>query len=490
MVTASKDITHLLSEEARARRPSPLKTAFKYFGNPDIVFLGGGLPLSDYFPWNKVTAHSPAVPFSKGIGAVPVTEEDALVIDLHKKKEFLENADDIELSRALQYGYTEGQHELMKFLKEHTELIHKLPYEDWGCVATIGNTQAWDAVLRTFCDKGDTILVEEFTFSSALETANALGITQFPVPMDESGILPDKLEHLLDNWVGKKPKLLYIIPTGQNPTGSCLSVERRKAIYKVAQKHDFVIIEDEPYYFLQMETYTQDVAAREGKHVHSHEEFINALVTSFLHLDTEGRVIRLDSFSKVLAPGTRFGWIVAQNNILERFVRLHEVTIQCPSGFTQSIINGTLQRWGQSGYLDWLIGLRAEYTHKRDVAIDAVYKNFPLDVIKFTPPVAGMFFTISFDASKHPDFETKYGKDPLKVEEALYESGLQGGCLMIPGSWFKAVGQTEPPQPVEETDPESANWIFFRGTYAAVPLDKLQKGLENFGASAKKEYGL
>lgn len=444
--------------------------------------------MADYFPWNKITTHSPAAPFSKGIGAVPVTEEDALVLDIHKRKEMAEHGEDIELARALQYGYTEGHLELMAFLKEHTELIHKLPYDDWGCVATIGNTQAWDAVLRTFCNKGDTILVEEFTFPSALETAHALGVNQFPVPIDQTGIIPEKLEALMDTWVGPKPKLLYVIPTGQNPTGSCLSAERRKAIYKIAQKHDFIIIEDEPYYFLQMEEYTRDAQAREGKHVHSHEAFIDAMVTSFLHLDTEGRVVRLDSFSKVLAPGTRFGWIVAQNNLLERFVRLHEVTIQAPSGFTQSIMNGLLQRWGQSGYLDWLIGLRAEYTHKRDVAIDAVVKYFPEQVIKYTPPVAGMFFTVYFDAAKHPEFETKYGKDPLKVENALYEAGLKEGCLMIPGSWFKSDGQSVPPQPVENA--EEDNYVFFRGTYAAVPLDQLTKGLERFGVAVKKEFGL
>jgi aromatic amino acid aminotransferase I len=488
MVAAAKDLSHLLSDEAVARRSSPLKTAFKYFADPNIVFLGGGLPLADYFPWNKITTHSPNTPFKNGIGAVPVTEDDAIVLDIHKKKEHSEREDDVELSRSLQYGYTEGHTELMKFVKAHTELIHKLPYDDWGVISTIGNTQAWDAILRTFCNKGDTILVEEYTFPSALETANALSVTQFPVPMDETGIIPEKLEHIMDNWVGKKPKLLYTIPTGQNPTGSSLSVERRRAIYKIAQKHDFIIIEDEPYYFLQMEPYTQDLHAREGEHVHSHDEFINALVTSFLHLDTEGRVIRLDSFSKVLAPGSRFGWIVAQNALLERLVRLHEVTIQAPSGFTQSIVNGLLNRWGQYGYLDWLIGLRAEYTHKRDVAIDAIFKYFPQDVVKFTPPVAGMFFTVFFDASKHPKFETEFGKDPLKVENALYESGLKEGCLMIPGSWFKATGQTSPPQPSEEVKDE--NWIYFRGTYAAVPLDKLTQGLESFGTASKKEFGL
>ncbi|KAH3685509.1 hypothetical protein WICPIJ_003513 [Wickerhamomyces pijperi] len=485
----AKNLTHLFSDEANVRQPSPLKTAFKYYKDPNIVFLGGGLPLADYFPWNKITAESPAAPFARGIGAVPETAEETVVTEILKVQEHNERKDEVSLARSLQYGFTEGHPELLDFLKTHTKLIHKIPYDDWDIIQTTGNTQAWDSILRTFVNKGETILVEEFTFSSALETANGLGVNHFPIPMDDFGIVPEKLAEILANWVGPKPKLLYTVPTGQNPTGSSLSAERRKAIYKLAQEHDFIIIEDEPYYFLQMEKYTDDVSARGEQKVGSHQEFIESLVTSFLTLDVDGRVIRLDSFSKVLAPGARFGWYVAQKSILERLTRLHEVSVQTASGFTTSIVNGLLNRWGQDGYIDWLIGLRSEYTHKRDVAIDAVKKYFPLDVAHYNPPVAGMFFTVQFDASKHPEFATKYESDPLKVENALYEQGLAQGSLLIPGSWFKAGGNSNPPNKVEVV-PGTENLIFFRGTYAAVPLDELTEGLKRFGAGAYKEYGL
>lgn len=488
-MTGPKDLSHLLSSEAKLRQPSALKTAFKYFADPNVVFLGGGLPLSDYFPWNKITAESPSAPFKNGIGAVPQSVEETTVLELAKHSSDCTHHQDIPLARSLQYGYTEGQPELIDFIREHTKIVHDIPYDGWDILATVGNTQSWDATLRTFTSPGDVILVEEFSFSSALETANALGAIQFPVPVDDFGIIPEKLESILNDWTGPKPKLLYTIPTGQNPTGSSLSVERRKAIYKLAQDHDFIIVEDEPYYYLQMETYTTDVAAREGKTVHGHKEFVSALVTSFISLDVDGRVVRLDSFSKVLAPGSRIGWVVAQKPLLERYMRLHEVSVQTPSGFTSSLVNGTLQRWGQEGYLDWLIGLRSEYTHKRDVAIDAVNKYFPKEVSHFTPPVAGMFFTVKFDASKHPKFATEFGKDPLKVENALYEEGLKQGALLIPGSWFKATGQTNPPQK-DHTVPGTENIIFFRGTYAAVPLDKLVIGLERFAQGVTEQFGL
>lgn len=485
----AKDLSHLLSAEAASRKSSPLKSAFKYYGLPGMTFLGGGLPLSDYFPFDKISADIPTAPFKNGIGA-QVTKDDKTVVEVFKKRELNDPATkDIELSRSLQYGYTEGAVELIAFLKEHTEMVHKPKYSDWNLISSVGNTQSWDATLRTFCTRGDNILVEEYSFSSALETVQAQGINTIPVSMDAEGIIPSSLAKQLDEWVGgNKPKLIYTICTGQNPTGSSLTAERRREIYEIACKHDLIIVEDEPYYFLQMEAYTTDLEKRSQRHVHSHEEFLKAMVPSYISLDTEGRVIRLDSFSKVLAPGLRFGWIVGQKNLLERYIRLHEVSIQCPSGVTQSLTNGLLQRWGQSGYLDWLIGLRSEYTHKRDVAIDAVSKYFPAEVTEFVPPVAGMFFTTSFDASKHPKFE-EFGKDPLKVENSIYERGLEEGCLMIPGSWFKVEGESNPPQPKVPTT-TNPNLIFFRGTYAAVPLDALQQGLEKFGKAVKLEFGL
>ncbi|TID28356.1 hypothetical protein CANINC_002534 [Pichia inconspicua] len=470
-----KDLSHLLSDESKGREPSPLKSAFKYYGKDDIVFLGGGLPMADYFPWEKITATSPAPPFADGIGAPPSVTGNATVTEVHKHKveEF-----DIPLARSLQYGNTQGNAELTNFLRDHTEMIHHVPYKEWDVALTIGNTQSWEACIRTFCNPGDSILIEEFTFPSAVECARNLKVEFVPVKMDSYGIIPSALDELLSNWDSSKPipKLLYTICTGQNPTGSSLDNQRRKEIYEIACKYDFIIIEDEPYYFLQMEQY--ESGKESSVKEQTHDEFLNSLVKSFISMDTEGRVLRLDSFSKVLAPGSRIGWIVGQAPLLERFIRLHEVSIQAPSGFSQSLVQGLLGRWGQSGYLDWLIALRKEYTIKRDFTIKTLEKFMPTEVVTWTPPIAGMFFTIEIDTSKHPDYE-KLGKDALKVEEAIYEHGLKDGCLMIPGSWFKAPNVSD-----------QSEHIFFRGTYAAVPLKDLGIGLERFANAIKEEFKL
>lgn len=490
----AKDFSYKFSDETKSRVPSQLKTIIHYFQNPDIIFLGGGLPMSDYFPWDNLSVESPLPPFANGIGAKPSGEEkDTCKVQVSKTISDEQKGIDVPLARSLQYGFSQGQPEIMKFFREHNAIIHDMKYEDWDVLASVGNTGAWESTLRVFCNRGDVILAEQFAFSSSVSAAEAQGVTTFPVPLDEHGIIPSKLESILDNWTegAPKPKLLYTVPTGQNPTGSSLSFDRKKEIYRIAQKHDFIIIEDEPYYFLQMEKYEVDPSKRVQNTYADHNEFVQSLEKSFISIDTEGRVIRLDSLSKVLAPGTRFGWIVGSKPILDAYLRLQEMTIQAPAGFTQSIIAGTLNRWGQNGYLDWLIGLRHEYTHKRDHCIDAMYKYLPkVDYIKVNPPIAGMFFTVSIDASKHPEFATKYESDPRKVETAFFDRFIKAGVLLVPGDWFKAEGQTTPPQPEESTRSEHPNEIFFRGTYAAVPLDKLTEGLQRFGEALYDEFEL
>lgn len=481
----AKDLRHLLSDEANSRNPSPLKEAFKHFHDPNIISLGGGLPLPSLFPFDKLTVDVPKPPFENGIDYSPSGEpSDTVKIEVTKGP----NGIDVPLQTSLQYGHSQGAEPLLEFLREHTRQIHSIPYKDWDLILSVGNTQSWDSTLRTFTNRGDTILAEEFTFSSAAECAHGLGVNIVPVKMDLNGVDPVLLEKQLDNWVGPKPKLFYTIPTGQNPTGSTLSVERRKAVYKLAQKHDFIIVEDEPYYFLQMPPFTLDPAQREKDLQRpSHEDFKNSLVQSYLNVDTDGRVIRLDSFSKILAPGSRVGWIVAQQNLLERYVRLHEVSIQTSSGFSQSIVYGLLQRWGQAGYIDWLIGLREMYSLKRNIAMDAVAEHLPKKLVDFVPPEAGMFFWIKLDARKHPLY-SKLNENAAEVENHIYESGLKKGVQLIPGHWFVINDRTNPPQVEIPSTEDAKNAIYFRGTFASAPADKIVEALKRFGDHIREEF--
>lgn len=484
----AKDLSHLYSEEAKSRNPSRLKEAFKHFQDPNIISLGGGLPLPQLFPFDNVKTDTLKPPFANGNDA-PITTQDSAQISVKKfyeDAEKEEEANAIPLSVSLQYGNSAGNIKLLDFIIEHTKLVHDPAYSDWDVIMSVGNTQGWDSVLRTFTNRGDTILSEEFTFSSAAECAHGLGLNIVPAKVDLNGLVPEELSKQLDNWVGPKPKLLYTIPTGQNPTGSTLSLERRKKIYELAQKHDFLIIEDEPYYFLQMDPYSSDPEERKKilETTPSHKDFLNSLVKSYLDIDTEGRVVRLDSFSKVLSPGSRLGWIVAQKNVIERMHRLHEVTIQIPSGFVQSIVYGVLNNWGQSGYIDWLIGLKKTYTRKRDIAVAALESSLPKDICEFIAPEAGMFFWIKADGRKYPKYK-ELNKDPLQIEMDVYERGLDKGVQLIPGHWFVINDKTDPPQKELPVSDDYANAVYFRGTFCSVPEDKLVKAIALFGEHVK-----
>jgi aromatic amino acid aminotransferase I len=323
-------------------------------------------------------------------------------------------------------------------------------------------------VYRMLLQRGDYVISEEYTFATAVETSHPLGCKFVGVKMDSEGMLPDSLEKLLENWQpavrggARKPFLVYTVPSGQNPTGSTHGAERRKHIYKIAQEHDLIIVEDEPYYFLQMQPYTGPDSPPEPLPA-NHQEFIKSLIPSYLSMDVDGRVIRLDSFSKVLAPGSRCGWVTASEQVCERIQRNNEVSIQCPSGFSQVILHRLLdEEWGHCGYMDWLINLRVQYTKRRNAMLKACEKHLPKDIAKWTPPAAGMFHWIQIDASKHPDFGKKSVKD---MEDEVHEAALKESVLVAPGSYFLADQNKE------------LETLFFRATFAAAEVSLNSYGL-------------
>lgn len=205
--------------------------------NPALISLGGGLPDPVYFPFSSIDVKVPAT------GHWTDGQEQTLDIAKYSKKTEVK----LDLAKALQYGQGSGNANLLQFFKEHTEMIHHPPYADWGVMMTAGNTNAIDTCIRMLLNRGDTLLIEEYTFPSVLECARPQGVVVVAVKLDAEGIVPELLDQQLDSWnetVARRPRVLYTIPTGQNPTGSTSSPARRKELYKVCQKHDIIILED------------------------------------------------------------------------------------------------------------------------------------------------------------------------------------------------------------------------------------------------------
>ncbi|KAJ5584362.1 uncharacterized protein N7459_004162, partial [Penicillium hispanicum] len=465
-----------LNTRSQFGQSSTLKTAAQYLNNPGMISLGGGLPSAEYFPIEHLDIKVPTPP-----GFSPEATEKSGTVLRAGKHDIKEGKSLYDLEIALNYGQATGAAPLLRYVTEHTEIIHKPPYSDWQCTLDVGSTYAWDIALRVFTERGDYILMEEYTFASAAETAFPLGIKAQGVPIDEQGLIPEAMDDILSKWDAdargaRKPFLLYTIPTGQNPTGATQSAERRRAVYKVAQKHDLIIVEDEPYYFLQMEPYAGEGGTAPPP-PSTHEEFIKSLVPSFLSLDVDGRVVRLESFSKVVSPGSRVGWIVASEQIIQRFTRTFEVSAQNPNGISQIVLYKLLdEHWGHSGFLDWLINLRMEYTNRRDALLHSCEKHLPRDITHWVAPAAGMFHWIEIDWRKHPGISA--GKSRETIEEEIFLAAVEHNVLLSRGSWFKA----ERSAVMEK--------MFFRATYAAASSEKIDEAIARFGKCLRDQFGL
>ncbi|KAK4221400.1 Aromatic/aminoadipate aminotransferase 1 [Podospora fimiseda] len=467
---AKKWDDHHLSKEAISREPCKLKQAARFLKTPGIISLGGGLPCPEYFPFSSLSMGVSIPPnFSESSPTETITINKYDASQGNTKAEY-------DLSIGLNYAQAHGSAQMMRFVTEHTELVHSPPYADWKTCLTVGSTGALEQALRLLCQKsrGDTILTEEFSFSTALETATPLGVKVVGVKMDSEGILPSSLDKILSNWTNarggrRKPHVLYTVPSGQNPTGATQSIQRRREVYAIAQQHDLFIIEDEPYYFLQL----QDKTKPTPENV---DQFLDSLIPSLLSLDTDGRVLRMDSFSKCVVPGSRLGWITASSQIVERFIRHAEVANQGPSGFSQLILHKLLdETWGHEGYLKWLMNLRLEYTQRRDTLLAACEKYLPKEVATWSSPKAGMFFWVNLNHQLHPNASTK---SILDVEEEIFNSCIKKRVLVARGSWFRAE-QDKPP-----------TGLFLRATFAAATPESMTEAIKRFGEAVRESYGL
>lgn len=384
-----------------------------------------------------------------------------------------------DLGIAMNYGYSAGSPQALRFVTEHVELIHNPPYEDWACCLTCGTTSAVDIAFRVLCNPGDTILVEQHTYSGTMASAKAQALRLLGIEMDDLGLVPEDLDQNLQNWDharGTKPFVLYMIPTGQNPTGTTQSLQRRTAIYDVAERHDLYILEDDPYYFLQLGNAASGSTDQQRSGALASEEYVKSLPASYLSLDTSGRVLRMDTTSKILAPGLRCGWIAGSAQIIGKFVSYSEVGVLCPSGPSQVMVYKLLdENWGHEGFLDWLMSLSSQYRCRRDCLVDACRRYLPPNICRWKVPEEGMFLWITIDASEISEPQgVGFRCHCLNIEDKIYKKALDNGVLVSKGSWFIS-------------NVEAIDDIHFRLTFAAAPTNELAEAVQKFAIAVRSE---
>lgn len=314
-------------------RGSAIREIFKYAADPEVISLAGGNPAPELFPNEELAA---------------IAEE------MLREKPVL----------ALQYGVTEGYAPLREAIKARMKKVEGIGGENDDLLIMSGGQQGIELTTKCVVNEGDTVLVEEPSFIGALNAFRSYGAHLVGVPMTEGGIDPEALEKAIEE--NENVKLLYVIPTFQNPTGTTMSIERRHQVYEIAKKHGILIIEDNPYGELT---------------------FDGVKTPTIKSFDTEGIVVYCGSFSKILAPGLRLGFMVADKSITSKVTIAKQVSDVHTAMLPQLLAYEFLQRHDIDALI---VKMRANYAHKCQTMLDAMERYFPKDVT-FTRPGGGLF---------------------------------------------------------------------------------------------------
>ncbi|MCW2106578.1 UNVERIFIED_ORG: DNA-binding transcriptional MocR family regulator [Rahnella aquatilis] len=376
-------------------KPSAIRQLLEFGADPTIISFGGGYPDADMFP----------------------VEQLHYIYD-HLLKE--------KSKAALQYNESMG----MPLLRE--QICERMKAEGIACeidniLILQGSQQGLDLVGKLFLDSGDTVLTEAPTFLGALIAFNPNQPNYVSISMDNEGLITDHLEENLK--ANKNIKFLYTVPDFHNPTGITLSLERRKKLIELANQYNFIVIEDTPYREIRYQG--------------------NRLPT-LKSMDTEGRVIYLGSFSKVLAPGLRIGWSVASKEITEKLGLLKlAADTQC-STLNMAAVSMYLNTFNVEEHLS---KIRKNYLRRKELMLNLMEKTLPKSV-SFTNPDGGLFTWLKFPEG----FDT---------EEFMMDHVVpKAKVAYVPGETFFSTNSRK---------------NFARFSYSTVSDEKIIQGITLFG---------
>lgn len=394
-------MTLRLARRMSGVRPSAIRELLRLGADPSVISFGGGYPDASLFPVDELADVYAGL-------LVP------------------------ERSAALQYTTSNGLPVLRAQVAERLSRDGASVTADEVLIIQ-GGQQGLDLAAKLVVDPGDVVVTENPTFLGALIAFAPTEPTYAPVRTDEHGMDTDDLQRVLETHPGAK--MVYTVPDFQNPTGATLSYERRHRLLELADEHDLLVVEDTPYRSLRFE----------GSHL-----------PTLLSLDTQGRVLHLGSFSKILAPGLRLGWAAGSPEVVERLGLLK---------LAADTQNSTLNMAATSEYLEGydidahVARMRPVYRHKRDLMLATMDETFPA-VVSRTRPEGGLFvwlgFPEGFDAT---DF---LGRVLLPEASVAY----------VPGATFFPVTQ----------QPNHA-----RVSYSGVPDDRLVDGITRMGRLLHRE---
>jgi DNA-binding transcriptional MocR family regulator len=317
--------------------PTALRDLLQMGADPEIISFGGGYPDAGIFPVEQLS-----FVFNSAIND-------------HGRE-------------ALQYTVPTGLPRLRQQVAERAARQGIICSADEVLILQ-GGQQGLDLAAKMVLDKGDLVIMEDPTFLGALAAFTPYEPRYLTVPIDAEGMDVVALEEVLKTNPGVK--FIYTVPEFHNPTGVTMSLARRKALIDLANRFDILIVEDSPYREIRFE---------------------GEALPPLKSLDTEGRVIHLGSFSKILAPGLRLGWAIASEELIQRMTVLKlGVDTQC-STLNMKAVSLFLEKYDVESHI---ATIRQTYLHKKNVMLDAIRQAFPQQV-SFTEPSGGLFTWLTF----------------------------------------------------------------------------------------------
>lgn len=387
------------SDKVAGVAPSAIREILKFTADPEVISFAAGNPAPEAFPTQKISEIS---------------------ADIFRDEPI----------NALQYSVTEGYPKLRKWLED--DLRAKNIFKDGDMlIVTAGAQQAIEVTAKILCNEGDVIICENPSFIGSLNSFRSYGVKLIGVSMDEQGMKPDELEAVLK--ANPKTKFIYTIPNFQNPTGNTTTLERRKEVLALAKKYGVYVLEDNPYGALR---------------------FAGEDVPCYKELDDSKNVIYAGTFSKVLAPGLRVGYLCADAELVSKAV----VGMQTSTVHTNIWAQILAYRFvTEVDFNTHIKGLQEIYRGKYQRMADALAANLP-DFVQLSKPQGGLFIWATI-----PE---KFDMNKFCVE------AVKRKVAVVPGNAFNA----------DENEVSHS----FRINFSTPTNEQIDKGCEILGKCAKE----
>ena len=396
-------MTFEFSNKVKDLKPSAIREIFKSLTDPSVISFAAGNPSPLSFPVDKL-------------------------------QKLANEIFETESAKSLQYGITEGYAPLRKQVAARLESKFGIGRDYDMTVITSGGQQGIDLACKVLCSEGDTVICENPSFIGALNAFRSYGVNLKGLDVGKDGIDPNELENILKT--DKKVKLIYLIPTFQNPAGITMSLEKRKAVLALAKKYGVVILEDNPYGELR---------------------FAGTDIPTIKSMDDEGVVLYCGSFSKVLSAGMRVGFLCGHEELVGKIVVVKQTNDVHTNLFFQMLCSKFIETYGLD---DHIRSINKLYGENCAVMLDAMDKTFPKSVT-YTRPEGGLFLWVTLpEGTDMKDFLART---------------IAAKVAVVPGATFLP-------------EPDKACYSF-RMNYSMPTIEQIRTGV-NALAGVMKDMGL